>query len=87
MLEKGLHIVGYVIAHVLFLGVNTPEAVTRLWKWTALYLRLVVDGVDNIVARLSRRIGLDMATITEQICHAHKALPYLRHVNIYARRG
>lgn len=27
MLENGLHAVGYLLAHVLFLGANTPEAV------------------------------------------------------------
>lgn len=29
MLEKGLYVAGYVIAHVLFFGVNTPTAVVR----------------------------------------------------------
>lgn len=29
MLRPALHAVGYVIAHVLFLGANTPESVVR----------------------------------------------------------
>ena len=65
----------------------SPHSVARLRKWTALYLRLVDGGLGKTVARLARRRGLNIATITEQIRHAHKALPYLRHVNIYAQRG
>lgn len=63
------------------------HSVARLRKWTGLYLRLVDNGVGNTVARLIRRHGLDMATITEQIRRAHTALPHLRHVTIYARSG
>lgn len=29
MIEKGLYFAGYAIAHALFFGVNTPEAVVR----------------------------------------------------------
>lgn len=55
MLEKGLHTVGYAIAHVLFLGANTPEAVVRRLRFA---YRLVgvkivetphVDGVERTI--------------------------------------
>lgn len=73
-----------------FVGVElhdiSPHSVTRLRKWTALYLRLLDTGAGNAAARLARRRGLDTETTTEQIRSAHEALPYLRHVNIYARK-
>lgn len=64
----------------------SPHSVARLRKWTALYLRLVGDGVCKPVDYFAHRSGLDIATITQQIRYGHKALPYLQHLTIYARK-
>lgn len=64
----------------------SPHSIARLRKWTALYLRLVGDGVCKPVARFTRQNELDIATITQQIRYAYKALPYLQHMIIYARK-
>ena len=74
-----------------FTGIEThnisSHSTARLRKWTGIYLKLVDDDRGEIAARLARRKGLDIATITEQVRSAHEALPYLRHVSIYARIG
>lgn len=65
----------------------SPYSVAHLRKWTTLYLLLVDNGLGDAVTQLIDRRGLNGAAITDQIRHAHKALPYLCHVNIYARNG
>lgn len=61
--------------------------IARLRKWTTLYLRLVGDGIGDTIVPFFQRRGLDLPTITSQVRCAHEALPYLRHVTIYARNG
>lgn len=55
MIEKGLYFAGYAIAHVLFLGATTPEAIVRRLRFA---YRLVgveivktpcVDGVERTI--------------------------------------
>lgn len=65
----------------------SSHSVTRLRKWTTLYLRLVGDGMGETVTPFFQRRGLDLPTITGQVRCAHDALPHLRHVNVYARTG
>lgn len=65
----------------------SSHSIARLRKWTTLYLRLVGDGIDDTIAPFFQRRELDLPTITGQIRCAHKALPYLRHVTIYAQNG
>ena len=55
MLENALHAVGYAIAHVLFLGANTPKAVVcRLrFAYRLVGVKIVetphVDGVERTI--------------------------------------
>ena len=63
----------------------SPYSVAQLRKWTTLYLLLVDNGLGDAITRLITRRGLNEAAITDQIRHAHRALPYLHHVNICAR--
>lgn len=55
ILEKGLHAVGYLIAHVLFLGTDTPEGVVRRLRiaYRAVGVKIVetstTDGVERTV--------------------------------------
>ena len=55
MLEKGLYVAGYAIAHVLFLGANTPTVVVRRLRFA---YRLVgvkiadtprIDGAERTI--------------------------------------
>ena len=65
----------------------SSHSIARLRKWTTLYLRLVGDGIGDTIAPFFQRRGLDLPTITGQVRCAHEALPYLRHLTIYARNG
>ena len=61
-----------------------PHNIDRFRKWTRLYLELARWG-GGPVDRLIDRWDLDSDAVTEQVRLAHDALPYLRHVLVYAR--
>lgn len=55
MIEKGLYLAGYAIAHVLFFGMNTPEAIVRRLRFAyrLIDVKIVempqVDGAERTV--------------------------------------
>ena len=62
----------------------SPHSVDRFHKWTRLYLGLV-ERAPGQARRVLGRWDLDADRITAQVRAAHDALPYLRHVLVYAR--
>lgn len=63
----------------------SPNSIARFRKWTALYLFLARSGLPNQLNRFLARRDVDLDTITEQVSTTHPALPFLRHVIIYAQ--
>jgi MPBQ/MSBQ methyltransferase len=63
----------------------SANSIARFRKWTALYLSLAWIGLPNHLGRFLGRHDIDLDTITEQVSITHPALPFLRHVIIYAR--
>ena len=63
----------------------TNNSIARFRKWTTLYLSLARTDLSNIVDRFLTRRSIDLDGITEQVALTHPALPFLRHVIIYAR--
>lgn len=63
----------------------SPNSIDRFRKWSRLYLWLV-ESLEGFVELVFTQRGVDVETITEQVRRAHAALPYLRHVIVYARR-
>lgn len=63
----------------------SPNSIARFRKWTALYLSLARTGLPNPMNRFLARRNVDLDAITEQVSTTHPALPFLRHVIIYAR--
>lgn len=61
----------------------TPHSVGRFRKWTRLYLT-TAERVPGLVDPALGRWGLDADRIARQVRAAHDALPYLRHVLVYA---
>jgi ubiquinone/menaquinone biosynthesis C-methylase UbiE len=64
----------------------TGHSVGRFRKWTTLYLQLLRSPIRSLFERLLRTYDLDPSVITEQVRHAHHALPFLQHVILVAKR-
>jgi MPBQ/MSBQ methyltransferase len=62
----------------------SANSIARFRKWTTLYLSLARIGLPNHVERFLVRRSIDLGAITEQMSTTHSALPFLRHVIIYA---
>ncbi|MFC6723026.1 class I SAM-dependent methyltransferase [Halobium palmae] len=63
----------------------TANSVGRFQTWTSLYLFLETH-IEGIVERLLAQWGMDRRTVSEQIRHAHRALPHLRHLLVTTTR-
>lgn len=61
----------------------TANSTGRFRKWTALFLGLD-EHARGFVDKLFDRWGVDREAVAEQIRAAHRALPHLRHVVVYA---
>lgn len=79
--QRGLETAGFVVDTVRDISPNSTD---RFRKWTDLYL-YIVDNFGSVVERILDYWNLDEGSITEQVRLAHTALPYLRHVLVYAR--
>ena len=64
----------------------TGHSVGQFRKWTTLYLQLLKSPIRSLVDRLLRAYGLDPTAIAEQVRAAHRALPFLQHVILVAKR-
>ena len=64
----------------------TGHSVGRFRKWTTLYLKLLTSPLRSLVERLLRAFNLDPSVITKQVKNAHRALPFLQHVILVAKR-
>lgn len=63
----------------------TGHSVGRFRTWSRLYLA-VAERAPWLLARALDAWDLDAGRITEQVRAAHRALPHLRHVLVYARK-
>lgn len=63
----------------------TANSVGRFRTWTSLYLALDARAPD-LLERFLARWDLDRETVSDQVRRAHRALPHLRHVVVYATR-
>lgn len=61
----------------------TANSVGRFRRWTSLYLMLDAYAT-SIVEWLFTRWGVDRQAVTEQVRSAYRALPYLKHLLVYA---
>lgn len=64
----------------------TGHSVGQFRKWTTLYLQLFKSPIRSLFDRLLRAYGLDPSVIAEQVRVAHRALPFLQHVILVAKR-
>lgn len=64
----------------------TPHSVGRFRTWTALFGWLARGRTGRLLDRALQWYGLNPATVRDQVCAAHAALPSLRHVLFVATR-
>lgn len=64
----------------------SPNSTARFRKWSRAFLALADGPSGGALRRLLRRWDVDPAAAVAQVRAAHRALPYLRHEVMYARR-
>lgn len=63
----------------------TPNSVGRFRKWSKLFLALADGPASKPLRTLLRRWGVEPEAAVAQVRSAHRALPHLEHVIVYAR--